>query len=79
MSLKWDNRSTLSIAHLGGTWRSRHYAVRAQAASELLALDRVTLEYVPSEEQMADVLTKALPSQLVAAFQKRFFINMRKA
>ena len=24
IALQWDNRSTLSTAHLGGTWRSRH-------------------------------------------------------
>ena len=38
MTLTWDNRSTSSIAHLAGTWRSRHYAIRAQAVRELMAL-----------------------------------------
>ena len=65
-----DNRSTLSIARLGGTWRSRHYALRAQAARELIAMENITLDYVPSEEQVAEVLTKALPTPLVSTFSK---------
>ena len=74
--LRWDNRSTLSIAHLGGTWRSRHYAIRAQAVHELLALDLVKLEYVPTAEQWADILTKALSTPLVKEFHKQFFTKI---
>ena len=74
--LRWDNRSTLSIAHLGGTWRSRHYAIRAQAVRELLALDLVKLEYVPTAEQWADILTKALPTPLVREFHAQFFTKV---
>ena len=77
MRLKWDNRSTFSIAHLGGTWRPRHYAVRAQAVRELLSLDLITLDYVPTREQMADVLTKALPGQLAQAFIASLFTRTR--
>ena len=76
LRLRWDNRSTLSIAHLGGTWRSRHYAIRAQAVRELLDLQLVTLEYVPTGEQWADILTKALPTQLVRAFHTQFFTTV---
>ena len=62
----------MSIAHLGGAWRSRHYAIQAQAVRELLALGRVTLEYVPTAEQWVDILTKALPTQLVKLFHMFF-------
>ena len=72
LALKWNNRSTLSIAHVGGTWRSRHYAIRAQAVRELLALGKVQLDYVPSEGHMADILTKSLPTPLVVNFHRHF-------
>ena len=75
LRLRWDNLSTLSIAHLGGTWRPRHYAVRAQAVRELLDLGLVTLECVPTGDRVADVLTKALPSQLVQSFIGQFFVK----
>ena len=73
-----DNRSTLSIARLGGTWRSRHYALRAQAARELIAMENITLDYVPSEEQVAEVLTKALPIPLVSTFSKSSCVCQRR-
>ena len=71
--LRWDNRSTLSIAHLGGTWRSRHYAIRAQAVRELLALDLVKLEYAPNsravgrytDEGLADPAGQGIPCAIL--------------
>ena len=75
----WDNRSTLSIAHLGGTWRSRHYAIRAQAVREPLALGQTSQEDVPTDEQIADVLTKALPLQTAVASVQQFFAPTSKS
>ena len=46
---------------------------------EVIAMERVSLEYVPTEEQMADVLTKALPTPLVSSLQKQFFIATKNA
>ena len=48
--------------------------MQAQAVRELIAMERVTLDYVPSAEQMADILTKALPTPLVSAFRKQLFV-----
>ena len=46
---------------------------------EVIAMERVSLEYVPTEEQMADVLTKALPTPFVSSLQKQFFIATKNA
>ena len=37
-------------------------------------MERVALDCVPSEEQMADILTKALPTPLVSIFHQKFFV-----
>ena len=48
--------------------------MQAQAVRELIAMERVTLDYVPSAEQMADILTKALPTPRASTFHKQFFV-----
>ena len=68
LRMLWDNKSSLTIAQLGGTWRSRHYAVRAQAVRELLHFRALELDFVGTELQWADVLTKALAGPAIAAF-----------
>ena len=51
------------------------YAIRAQAVRELIAMNKVTLDYVPSEEQIPDILTKALPTALVSIFHRQLFVS----
>ena len=41
--------------------RTKHIDVRYHYTRELVAAGQIALVYVPTQEQLADVLTKALP------------------
>merc|ERR1712218_37459 len=53
-----DNKSALRVAELGGTWRTRYFAVRAARLAEESGEGRVELRYCPTLDMMADALTK---------------------
>ena len=70
LRVKIDNTSALSITELGGSWRSRHYSVRATAIRELVELNELKLEYVSTKLQLADCLTKAAQAPVLKFFRE---------
>ena len=61
-----DNKSALKVSELGGTWRTRYFAVRAARLQEESAADRISLRYCPTDDMMGDGLTKAASGQVLA-------------
>ena len=53
-----DNKSALRVSELGGTWRTRYFAIRAARLAEESAEGRVSLRYCPTGDMAADGLTK---------------------
>ena len=61
-SLLGDNSAALAaFSQSSGSWRNRHFRMRARAGRERIAAGTLTVTYVPGELQVADVGTKALP------------------
>ena len=62
ISLLGDNAAALSAyEHAGGSWRSRHLRMRANAGRERVAAGSLFPCYVPGHLQVADIGTKPLP------------------
>lgn len=62
-----DNQSTIRIAEDSkGFGRLKHVDVKFYFLKDLVQQKQIVLEYVPSTEQQADMMTKGLP---VAAFR----------
>ena len=57
-----DNQAALSLARNGGTWRSRHYAVKAAGLRQAIKCRWIDLQFVGTEHQAADMLTKLVNS-----------------
>ena len=53
-----DNKSALTILTLGGSWRTRNFAVRAARILEEFEVDKVQLRYCKTTDMGADGLTK---------------------
>ena len=53
-----DNKSALTICELGGSWRTRYFAVRAARLAEEYTLGHLSLRYCPTSDMVADGLTK---------------------
>ena len=59
-----DNSAAITIATSeGGSWRTRHLKVRHKALRQEVEEGLLKIEYCPGEAQLADGLTKMLPSQ----------------
>ena len=53
-----DNRSALTLMRLGGSWRTRYFAVRAARIMEEHSMNRIQLRYCPTAQMGADGFTK---------------------
>ena len=53
-----DNRSSLSLMRMGGSWRTRYFAVRAARIMEEHMRGNLNLRYCPTSAMGADGLTK---------------------
>ena len=53
-----DNKSALTILELGGSWRTRYFAVRAARVAAEYAQGRIQLRYCRTNDMGADGLTK---------------------
>ena len=53
-----DNKSAVKVCELGGTWRTRYFAIRAARLAEESAADTISLRYCPTGDMLADGLTK---------------------
>ena len=59
--VKEDNQACIKIAEGEGTnKRSKHIDVRYHVTREALRQGEITIEYISTEEQIADALTKNL-------------------
>ncbi|KAL3665196.1 hypothetical protein V7S43_019066 [Phytophthora oleae] len=62
-SIRADNKSAISIAvNHGYTPRAKHIDLRAHFVRDHVELRNIKLEYVAFEHQLADFLTKAMPT-----------------
>ena len=66
--LKTDNSAALALAHEGSSWRTRHFAVKAEGLRQQIAIEQIKVTHVPGTEQKADGLTKSLPKTLLDKF-----------
>ena len=59
--LKGDNMATiLTLLHAVTSWRTRHYAVKAAWARDIIKIKGIHVEHIPGEFLVADILTKIL-------------------
>ncbi len=72
VTLKLDNKSTITIIKRGPgrIGRTKHINVRYFAMIEQIQNNAIKLEFVKSEEQMADGLTKPLPPNAYKQWRK---------
>jgi hypothetical protein len=62
-SIYMDNQSAISIAvNHGYTPRAKHIDLRAHFVRDHVEQGNVKLVYIPSQKQLADYLTKAVPT-----------------
>ena len=61
-----DNQSNITIAQLGGSWRSRYYARRAE---RLIERNLVTASYCETKVMLADIFTKQTGRPELAFFR----------
>ena len=66
MTVHVDNMSAITVATLGGSWRSRYYTVRGAFFKELIERGEVKLEHIGTDLMLVDALTK-LPNFKVLA------------
>jgi hypothetical protein len=67
-----DNQSAISLVNNpgSGNWgRTRHFTVRYNYIKSLVEDHKIQLVYIPTKEQLADIFTKALPSQQFASLR----------
>jgi hypothetical protein len=62
VELKCDNRSTVSLAHNPvASDRSRHIDVNQRKIQEVIESKVLSVKWIPTTEQLADILTKQMP------------------
>ena len=72
--MQQDNSSAVVIVETAvANWRSRHYRIKAKALQEARARNQLVLEQVPTDEMLADALTKAVGKEILARFRAYFF------
>eukprot|EP00971_Amphidinium_carterae_P245292 4871314-Amphidinium_carterae.1 len=57
-----DNTAAITLANGAQPMRTRHWTMRSWALHDAVTVGEVTIEYVQSQEQQADSLTKLLSS-----------------
>ena len=60
-----DNKSALVVCDVGGTWRTRYFAVRAARLADEHRLGNVVLRYCRTDLMAADGLTKLASAQVM--------------
>lgn len=71
-----DNQSTQTLTKNGiKSERTKHVAIKYAYIHDEVFHKRVKLEWVPSNEQLADIMTKCLPRPLHEALRSRLMIN----
>ena len=75
MQLYTDSTSALTIANGSGSWRTRHLRLKSAWITELLSSEDVKIAHCAGEWQIADLLTKALPSHRIKTLSN--LLNLR--
>jgi Reverse transcriptase (RNA-dependent DNA polymerase) len=71
-----DNQSALSLSKNGiKSERTKHVAIKYAYIHDEVSHDRVRLQWVPSAEQLADILTKSLARQLHERLRDQLMTN----
>ena len=65
-----DNRSALTVAEHGGTWRTRYFAVRASRLTYEHQLGNLELLYAPTAAMLADGLTKLASGEVLEKLRR---------
>lgn len=73
-----DNKSAISLAEkeMGYSPRSKHIDIRHHFVREQVELKSIRLQHVASEQQAADVLTKAVPGPKL--LEARRYLGVKK-
>ena len=70
-----DNQSTVKMVEAPNfTRKSKHIHIKYHYVKHLVAQDRASLHWIPTDEQIADVLTKPLAAPQYAKLTK-FLVN----
>lgn len=69
-----DNQSCIKMASTMETKRTKHIDVRHHFIREYVEQEKIILHYIPTEEQQADILTKALPNPKFKVFRNNLNI-----
>ena len=64
-----DNKSALTLMRLGGSWRTRYFAVRAVRIIEESSAGKLELRYCPTKVMGADALTKLATGEVMSDFR----------
>ena len=68
-TLYQDNRSALTVSALGGTWRTRYFAVRASRIAHETLHNNVQLAFCPTKQMVADACTKLSTAEVLASLR----------
>lgn len=61
-----DNKSAVSLAVEGASWRSRHFLIRASALRETIKKGFLRVKWLAGKNMLADALTKHVGKQLLS-------------
>ena len=74
--LNIDNQSAIKlIGNPEFHERSKHIETRYHFVRQLVAEKKIDIQYIPTEDQVADVFTKGLPSEKLATMKKMLGIR----
>jgi hypothetical protein len=74
--IKCDNKSTIAMCkNPKYHGRSKHIDIKLHFIRELVANNTIELEYVPTADQKADILTKALPAADFLAMRRKIGVT----
>ncbi|CAE6958294.1 RE1 [Symbiodinium sp. CCMP2592] len=74
-----DNSAAITLAsEEGGSWRTRHLKVRAAALRQRIQEGWARIAYCPGEWQLADGLTKILPSKRMEMLMRRWGLGRKE-
>jgi len=71
--VRCDNTSAINISkNLVLHLRTKHIAIRYHFLKEKVVAREVKLEFIPTSEKVADIVTKPLPKQVFEYLQKNW-------
>lgn len=71
-----DNQGCIKMAHTYETKRTKHIDVKHHFVKDMVNEGKFKIVYVPTNEQLADIMTKALPLGKFEHFRNKLVINI---